>query len=276
MISKSKELSIADQCELLDVSRSGYYYKPRPETPYNETLMRRIDELHTAEPTWGSRLLRDRLRLEGHKVNRKRIQRLMALMGIQTIYPKRNLSKRNHEHKVYPYLLRGLTIDRPNQVWSADITYIRLRQGWVYMFAIIDWYSRAILAWRLSNTCDRFFCMEVVTQALQKYGAPEIFNTDQGSTFTAPEFTKLLTTAGVKISMDGKGRATDNIAIERFWRTLKQDEVYLKDYESMSDCARQIGQYIQKYNTFRPHSSCGRIPPMWCYKSSRREVVVPA
>jgi len=231
-------------------------------------IMRRIDEINLAEPTWGSRMIRDFPALEGLKVNRKRIQRLMALMGIKVVYPKRNLSRRNHEHKVYPYLLKGIDIRFPNQVWSTDITYIRLCRGWVYMVAIIDWHTRTVLSWRLSNTCDHFFCIDALEEALRCYGTPAIFNTDQGATFTSPDFTKVLLDAGVRISMDSAGRALDNVITERFWRTLKYDEVYLKGYESMTDAKEQIGAFITKYNTVRPLSACNRLPPMTAYTSS--------
>lgn len=275
MIEHEADLPITKQCELVSLARSSYYYRGVGESPYNQSIMRRIDELHTEFPTWGSRMIRDRLRLEGYDVNRKRIQRLMALINIQVIYPKRNLSRRNHDHKIYPYLLKGLEITRPNQVWSTDITYIRLRHGWVYLVAVIDWYTRAVLSWRLSNTCDRFFCIDALADALRHYEKPDIFNSDQGATFTSPDFTQVLLDANVKISMDGAGRALDNVITERFWRTLKYDEVYLKDYESMSDASSQIGAFIQKYNNFRPHSSCERVPPMKLYTSSF-EVKVPA
>jgi putative transposase len=275
MITPDSKLTIAEQCGLLDVSRSSHYYQASDESAFNQWLMRRIDEINLAEPTWGSRMIRDFLATEGYKVNRKRIQRLMALMGIKVVYPKRNLSRRNHEHKVYPYLLKGLDICFPNQVWSTDITYIRLRRGWVYMVAIIDWHTRAVLSWRLSNTCDRFFCIEALEEALRRYGTPAIFNTDQGATFTSPDFTKVLLDAGVRISMDGAGRALDNVITERFWRTLKYDEVYLKDYESMTDAKENIGAFITKYNTIRPHSACNRLPPMSVYTSSF-EAKIPA
>jgi putative transposase len=275
MIGPDQRLSVKEQCHLLALSRSGYYYLPSQETELNLRLLRRIDELNVENPTWGSRMLRDRLALEGDVVNRKRIKRLMAILRIKVIYPARNLSKRNQEHKVYPYLLRGIAINRPNQVWSTDITYIRLRRGWVYLVAVLDWATRAVLSWRLSNTCDRFFCIEAVEEALRIYGTPEIFNTDQGATFTSPDFTKPLLDLEVKISMDGKGRALDNIITERFWRTLKYDEVYLKDYSTMLDAKNSIGKYIHKYNTQRPHTACAGQPPLTTYTSSF-EVKVPA
>ena len=275
MISADEPLTIQQQCQLLSLSRSGYYYRPKQESDLNLKLLRRIDELHTDNPTWGSRKLRDRLNLEGFEVNRKRIRRLMTILRIKVIYPGKNLSKRNQEHKVYPYLLRGLTINRPNQVWSTDITYIRLSRGWVYLVAIVDWHSRAVLSWRLSNTCDRFFCIEALEEAIRIYGQPEIFNSDQGATFTSPDFTKVLLDLEVKISMDGKGRALDNIITERLWRTIKYDEVYLKDYADMKEAKESLGAFIDKYNHFRPHSSCDGQPPMVFYTSSL-EVKIPA
>jgi putative transposase len=275
MIESDQTLSVQEQCRLLSLSRSGYYYLPSQETELNLWLLRRIDEINVENPTWGSRMLRDRLALEGHVVNRKRIKRLMAILRIKVIYPARNLSKRNQEHKVYPYLLKGLVINQPNQVWSTDITYIRLRRGWTYLVAVLDWSTRAVLSWRLSNTCDRFFCIEAVEEALRIYGTPEIFNTDQGATFTSPDFTKVLHDAEVRISMDGKGRALDNIITERFWRTLKYDEVYLRDYGSMLEAKDSLGKFIHKYNTQRPHSACAGQPPLTTYTSSF-EVKVPA
>ena len=275
MIGPDDDLTVKEQCGLLSLSRSGFYYFPAEETELNLELMRRIDKMNTDNPTWGSRLLRDRLALEGTVVNRKRIRRLMSIMGLKVIYQSKNLSKRNQEHKVYPYLLKGLIIDRPNQVWSTDITYIRLRRGWVYLVAILDWSTRAVLSWRLSNTCDRFFCIEALEEAIRLYGLPEIFNSDQGATFTSPDFTKVLLEPKVKISMDGKGRALDNIITERFWRTLKYDEVYLQDYADMKEAKASIGRYIAKYNNQRPHTACAGQPPMTAYTSSF-EVKVPA
>jgi putative transposase len=185
---KGSPLTVSEECRLLDVSRAGYYYRTREESEYNQKLLRRIDELATAQPTWGSRMIRDRLREEGQKVNRKRIQRLMGILQIKVIYPKVNLSRRKHDHTVYPYLLKGLTIDRPNQVWCTDITYIRLKHGFVFLVAILDWATRAVLSCRISNTIDRFFCIEALEEALRRYGTPEIFNSDQGGQFTSPEF----------------------------------------------------------------------------------------
>lgn len=271
MVDKNhSELNIKEQCALMELARSTFYYESAGESEENLALMRRIDELYTEHPSWGSRKLRDKLRLEGKDVNRKRIQRLMRKMAIQAIYPKKNLSKQNFKNSIFPYLLRGLAIDTPNQVWSIDITYIRLHHGWAYLVGIIDWYSKYVLAWRLSNTMDRFFCLEALEEAIEKYGNPEILNSDQGSQFTNPAFSGALKDAGVKISMNGKGRALDNLPIERFWRTLKWDEVYLKDYKTMAEAQDQIGRYIEIYNTVRPHETCGGQTPHYVY-SSRSE-----
>ena len=259
------ELSISEQCRILDISRSAYYYEPIGESAENLSLMKRIDELYTDNPSWGSRQMRNRLRLEGQMVNRKRIQRLMRLMGIEALYPKKNLSRPHPDHKVYPYLLRGLSIERPNHVWCTDITYIRLKHGFVYLVAVLDWYSRKVLSWELSNTMDEWFCVSALESALHCYGKPEIFNTDQGSQFTGHSFTGILKTKEIRISMDGKGRALDNVIVERFWRSLKYEEVYLKQYESVTECREGIGNYIRKYNNFRPHSSVGKVTPDMAY-----------
>lgn len=264
-------ISISEQCRILNIPRSTYYYMGKDESAENLEYMKRIDELYLDNPTWGSRSMRDRLRLEypGRKINRKRIQRLMRLMGIEAIYPKKNLSRPHPGHKIYPYLLRGLCIDRPNMVWCADITYIRLKHGFVYLVAIMDWYSRKVLSWEISNTLDAHFCVAALKNAIAIYGKPEIFNTDQGSQFTGNLFTSVLIGNGIKISMDGKGRAVDNIVIERFWRSLKYDEVYLKDYNNVPECREGIGRYIQKYNSFRPHSSLGGITPDMAYGNNQ-------
>lgn len=259
-------LAIAEQCRLAGVNRSTWYYTATDESEENVRLMNMIDRLHLDNPTWGSRTIRDHFFHQGINVNRKRIQRLMRIMQLAVIYPQKNLSKRNHEHRVYPYLLRDVVIDRINQVWSTDITYIKMGKGWAYLTAIIDWRSRAILSWRLSNTCDTSFCIEALQDALETYGTPEVFNTDQGSTFTAPDFIKVLENAHIKISMDGKGRALDNVTIERFWRSLKQEEVYLHSYETMDQARRSIGAYIELYNSRRPHSALGGMYPMQEYR----------
>jgi putative transposase len=259
------ELPLTAQCELLGLGRSSLYYKKASVSEENLALLHRLDELHTDKPSWGSRTLRDVLRNEGHKVNRKRIQRLMEIAGINAVFPGPNLSKRRQEHQVYPYLLRDVPITHVNQVWSTDITYIRLSQGWAYLVAIIDWRSRAILAWRLSNTCDRFFCIEALEEAIRLHGKPKTFNTDQGATFTSPDFAQVLLGHGIQISMDGKGRALDNVYIERFWRSLKYDEVYLKSYSDLKEAREQIGAYIVCYNNFRPHASLKGMRPMEVY-----------
>ena len=263
----NSDISITEQCRLLEISRSAYYYVPKNESKENIEYMHRIDELFLEFPTWGCRSMRDRLRLEypDRKINRKRIQRLMRIMGIEPIYPKKKLSRSNPEHKKYPYLLRGLTIDKPNMVWCTDITYIRLKHGHVYLVAVLDWYSRKVLSWELSNTLDTHFCVSALKKALALYGKPEIFNTDQGSQFTSEMFTSVLKENNIRISMDGKGRALDNVVVERFWRTLKYDEVYLKDYNNLIECRKGIGNYIDKYNDFRTHSSVGGITPNMAY-----------
>jgi putative transposase len=253
---------------MLDISRSAYYYEPKGESEENLNIMKRIDELYLENPTWGSRKMRDRLRLEGWKVNRKRIQRLMRLMGIEVLYPKPKLSRPHPSHRVYPYLLRGLEINQPDMVWCADITYIRLRHGFVYMVAILDWYSRKVLSWELSNTLDAHFCVSALDTAIKRYGNPEIFNTDQGAQFTSDEFIGKLQSNTIRISMDGRGRALDNIVVERFWRSLKYEEVYIKDYNDMIECRKGIARYIESYNSFRPHSSVGAITPDMAYHAA--------
>lgn len=259
------EVPIFEQCRLLQLSRSSYYFTGKGESDLNLELMDMIDRMHMDFPAWGSRKIRDRLRLDGYQVNRKRIQRLMALMGISAIYRKPNLSKPNKEHKIYPYLLRRLNINRPDQVWCCDITYIRLHRGFVYLVAVLDWYSKTVLSWELSNTLDTSFCVSALNKAIDRYGKPEIFNTDQGAQFTSNNFTGELLKRNIKISMDGKGRALDNVAIERFWRTLKYEEVYLKDYMSMKEARENIGRFIELYNSYRPHDSLKGLPPMEVY-----------
>lgn len=268
MISPEAPVSISEQCRLLGVSRSGYYYEAQGESEENLAIMKRIDELYIDNPAWGSRQMRDRLRLEGNKVNRKRIQRLMRLMGIEALYPKKNLSRPHPDHKVYPYLLRGLDINRPDMVWCADITYIRLRHGFAYLVAVLDWHSRKVLSWELSNTMDVHFCVSALDKAIKRFGKPEIFNTDQGSQFTSEKFTDILNGNKIRISMDGKGRALDNVIIERFWRSLKYEEVFLKEYSNMIECREGITDYIRKYNSFRPHSSIGGITPDMVYHAA--------
>ncbi len=271
---KSKALPIKEQCSLLDISRSGYYYKPIPLSDFNTELMKKIDEIYTESPEYGSRKIRDVIRRENmnsckfSRVNRKRIQRLMRIMGIEAIYPKKNLSKpgRGSEHKIYPYLLRHLAINRPNQVWSTDITYIRLEHGFVYLVAVMDWYSRRILSWEVSITMDTDFCISAIESAIRKYGTPDILNSDQGSQFTSKAFREVLENKDIKISMDGKGRAIDNIVIERFWRTIKYADIYIKDYGSAIEASKGISKYIEKYNMRRPHDSLGKRTPDEVYR----------
>ncbi len=263
MIDRNHDLPVVRQCEILELARSTAYYTPKPTSPEDLALMHRMDELHLDFPFAGSRMLRDLLRNEGQPVGRKRIRRLMRQMGIEALYRKPNTSRRHPAHPVYPYLLRNLSIDRPNHVWATDITYIPMRRGFVYLVAIVDWYSRRVLAWRLSNTLTTDFCIEALQEAIMRYGTPEIFNTDQGSQFTSSEFTGQLKTNGIRISMDGKGCWRDNVFVERLWRTIKYDEVYLKAYESVSHAKASLGQFITFYNSRRPHQTfAGKTPDM--------------
>jgi putative transposase len=253
------------QCEILGVNRSGLYYESvRPDSEELE-LMRRLDELHLEFPFYGSRRIAQDLRREGLVVNRKRVQRLMRIMDLEAIAPKPNTSRPESEHPVYPYLLRNLTICRPNQVWAADITYIPLARGFAYLVAIMDWYSRRVLSWRLSNTLDSSFCIEALSEALSRFDQPEIFNTDQGSQFTAEAFTNVLLARGVKISMDGKGRCIDNVFVERLWRSLKYEEVYLNDYDDLVEARAGIGSYMSFYNDRRQHQALGYQTPTSFY-----------
>ena len=253
------------QCALLKLSRSGTYYQLK-EVPIAELkLMRLIDEIHTGKPFLGSRRIRDELENRNLAVNRKRVRRLMRILRISAVHPRPNLSKPGKGHKIYPYLLRKMEITKPNQVWATDITYIPMPKGFMYLVAIMDWYSRRVLAWRLSNTLTADYCVEALEEALAKYGKPEIFNSDQGSQFTSDEFTKVLLDAKVKISMDGKGRWVDNVFIERLWRSLKYEEVYLKAYEDVKQAREGIGSWIEYYNTERRHQSLKRKTPAEVY-----------
>jgi putative transposase len=267
-----EELSIARQCELLDLHRSSYYHKPEPETEMNLKLMRVIDETYLLYPVFGSRQMTRWLRRLGYNVNRKRVRRLMELMGLEAIYRKPNLSRKHPSNPVYRYLLRRLVIDRPNQVWAMDITYIPIQGGFIYLCAVIDWYSRAVLAWELSNTLDASFCVQAVERAIAEYGVPEIFNTDQGTQFTSSEFTQPLLSRGVRISMDGRGRALDNVFVERLWRTVKHDEVYLKSYRSQIDAYTNLKNFFLFYNDHRPHSAFGDAEPMTPMEVYRRDL----
>ena len=259
-----KEMSINRQCELLGISRFGYYYQPQGEAALNLHLMNLIDEQYTKMPFYGVNKMTAWLRKIGYPVNSKRIRRLMRLMGLEAIYPKPNLSVSSAEHKKYPYLLRRLLIERPDQVWSTDITYIRIQEGFLYLTAIMDWYSRYVLAWRLSNTLSVGFCLEALEEALA-ISQPEIFNSDQGVQFTSREFTGRLEGCGVRISMDGRGRAFDNIFVERLWRSIKYEEVYVKNYESVRDAYDNLAKYFQLYNRERLHESLGYRTPHEVY-----------
>lgn len=267
MIDPQAKLSVRRQCELLSVSRSGLYYEAVGTGPEELTLMRRLDELHLTYPFYGSRKLSLELRAEGHRVNRKCVQRLMRLMGLESIAPKPKTSEPHPEHPVYPYLLRHLEISRPNQVWATDITYIPMKTGFLYLVAIMDWYSRRVLAWRLSNTLDSTFCVDALEEALSRFGPPAIFNTDQGSQFTADAFTKPLRDRGIAISMDGKGRCIDNVFVERLWRSLKYEEVYLHVYDTPQEARAGIGRYVDFYNEKRPHQALGYQTPDSFYRS---------
>jgi len=256
------KLSIRRQCALLGVARSGVYRPPKPANDDDLGLMRRLDELFTAWPFLGSRRLAALLRADGYAINRKRVQRLMRKMGIAALGPKPRTTKPAPGHKIFPYLLRGLAIERPNQVWAADITYIPIGRGFLYLVAVMDWASRAVLAWRLSNTMDVSFCVSALEAALARFGVPEIFNTDQGSQFTSAAFTGTLAAAGVRISMDGRGRWMDNVFIERLWRSLKHEDVYLKGYADGHEARAAIGAWIAFYNTRRPHQALADQTPM--------------
>ena len=254
------EIPIYRQCELLGLSRSGYYYRPRGESPLNLQLMNLIDEQYTKTPFYGVEKMTAYLIRQGFKVNPKRVRRLMRLMGLEAIYPKKRLSLSSEESKRYPYLLRDLTIERSDHVWCTDITYIRMLHGFLYLVAIMDWYSRYVLSWELSNSLDKQFCLDALNQALT-ISRPEIFNSDQGSQFTSHEFTGRLESMGIKISMDSRGRFYDNIFIERLWRTVKYEEVYLKDYTGVSDAKGGIGNYMIFYNHERPHQAINYKTP---------------
>jgi putative transposase len=256
-------LSIRRQCELLGLARGSWYYEPAGETASNLKLMRRIDELYLRRPFFGSRRLADEL-----IVNRKRVQRLMRIMGLEAIYPKPRTTVRHPDHRIYPYLLRHVEVVRPNQVWSTDITYIPMRGGFLYLTAILDWYSRYVLAWRLSNSLDGAFCIAALEEALLG-GQPEIFNTDQGVQFTSVAFTGCLETRGIAISMDGRGRALDNVFVERLWRTVKYEEVYLKDYDDAWHAEASLSEYFEFYCHERRHQALGKRTPSQAYGASR-------
>jgi putative transposase len=263
-----REPSIRRQCALLGVARSVVHRRARPANNNDLALTRRLDELFTAWPFLGSRRMAAMLRATGHTINRKRVQRLMRKMGIAALGPKPRTTKPAPGHKLFPYLLRNVTIDRPNHVWAADITYIPIGRGFLYLVAVIDWASRAVLAWRLSNTMDTAFCVSALEEALAGFGKPEIFNTDQGSQFTSALFTSTLTAAGVKISMDGRGRWIDNVFIERLWRSLKYEDIYLKGYADGHDAKRGIADWVTFYNHRRPHQALANRTPMTVWRDA--------
>ena len=268
MADRKDPLPMTRQCALLDLPRSTFCHVPRPVSEEELELMAPIDRCHLKHPFYGSRRIRDWLEDHGYRVNRKKVQRLMRTMDLAAQYPKRNLSLANQAHKVYPYLLRGLVIDRPNQVWATDITYIPMARGFVYLVAIMDWYSRKALSWRVSNTLDTSFCVDALEDAVEACGAPELFNTDQGSQFTSEEFTGVLKRHDIRISMDGKGRWVDNVFVERLWRSVKYEEVYLKACDSMAAAKTSLGRYFAFYNTGRRHQSLDRRTPDSVYYES--------
>jgi putative transposase len=268
IVKNNASLSIKRQCELISLPRSNYYrtgcgiYK---ESDKSLKLMNFIEDEYTRHPFYGTRKMRDYLRRQGYNVNRKRVQRLMRVVGIQSVAPKPNTSIPRKEHKTFPYLLRGLNISRPDQVWCSDITYLRLPGGFVYLTAVMDWHSRYVLSWEVSVTMDDDFCVSSLGSAIRNYGTPEIFNTDQGSQYTGEAFTGLLKSNGIKISMDGKGRFMDNIFIERLWRSLKYEEIYLKEYTTVKELSRELKKYFEFYNNERPHQSLGANTPAEVY-----------
>ena len=264
-------LSVARQCELVSISRSGFYYHPVGETPLNLELMRRIDAQFLEAPWYGSRQMVRHLRRVGYDLGRKRVRRLMAKMGLVAIYQRPRTTVPHPEHRVYPYLLRDLVIDRPNQVWCTDLTYIPMRRGFLYCVAVMDWATRKVLSWRVSNTMDVEFCIEALEEALARFGRPEIFNSDQGSQFTSPRFTSVLQEAGVRISMDGRGRWMDNVFIERLWRSLKYECVYLHAFETGSELRAGLSNWIGYYNARRPHSALAGHTPDEVYRSADLE-----
>ena len=262
------QLSVRRQCELLGLCRASLYYEPAAETPENLRRMRLLDEEYTAHPFLGSRRLTAWLIAQGEAVNRKRVQRLLRRMGLEAIYPKPKLRAAGRGHRIYPYLLRHVQVERPDQVWSTDITYVPLAGGFMYLAAVIDWFSRYVIAWRLSNTLDGSFCLEMLEEALGR-GRPEVFNTDQGVQFTAQAFTGRLLREGVKVSMDGKGRCLDNVFVERLWRTVKYEDIYLWRYEAVPELQQGLGRYFPYYNEARPHQSLGYRTPASVYRLGR-------
>ena len=268
MIDRCHRLPVTRQAKAVGISRGSVYYRPRPSSEADLALMRRIDQLHLEHPFAGSRMLRDMLRQDGVVAGRRHVATLMRRMGIEALYRRPNTSRRHPGHAVYPYLLRGLRVTRPNQVWAMDITYIPMAKGYLYLAAVLDWYSRKVHAWRVSISMDVDFCIDALEEALERHGTPEILNTDQGSQFTSAAFTRLLTDRGIRISMDGRGSWRDNVFVERLWKSVKYEEVYLRAYESVSEARSGIGRYFGFYNGRRPHSSLrGTTPDQAYYKS---------
>ncbi len=265
MIDGDHGLSITKQAKALGISRGSVYYPPKAVSPADLATMRRMDELHLDFPFAGSRMLRDLLNREGVEVGRRHVAMLMKRMGIAALYRKPNTSKSAAGHKIYPYLLRGVTVDRPDQAWAMDFTYVPMARGFVYLAAVVDWYSRRVLAWRLSITMEAAFCVEALEEALARHGKPDVFNTDQGSQFTGQDFTGVLLKAGVAISMDGKGAWRDNVFVERLWRSIKYEEIYLKAYDTVGEARASIGRYLAFYSGQRPHSSLDRKTPDQAY-----------
>ena len=265
MIDRDHQLSVTRQAEAVGIARSTVYYLPRTVSPANLALMRRLDELHLEFPFAGSRMLRGLLAFNGSKVGRRHVKTLMRRMGIEALYRRPRTTKPEPGHKIYPYLLRGMEVTRPNQVWAMDITYIPMAKGFVYLAVVLDWFSRRVLSWRLSITMEASFCIETLQEALARHGKPEIFNTDQGSQFTCPAFTDVLVANDVKISMDGKGAWRDNVFVERLWRSVKYEEVYLHAYDTVSQARASLGRYFDFYNRRRPHSSLDAATPDQAY-----------
>lgn len=276
LVDLCKELSIRRQCELLEISRSGFYYEPVEETDENLALMRRLDDLHMDQPTYGSRRLMALLRREGQSVNRKRVMRLLGVMGVEALYPKRSLSQPGEGHRIYPYLLKGLDITGPDQVWCSDITYVPMAYGFMYLVAVMDWWSRYVLAWELSNSLDSEFCIRAWTRALEGGRQPLISNTDQGSQFTSEAFLEAVESVGVDVSMDGRGRWIDNRFIERLWRSVKQEDIYLQDYSDGLTAHRGLARWFETYNTSRPHQALDYATPGEWYHSPESYGATPA
>ena len=270
------ELSIRRQCELVGISRSGFYYEPVVETPENLVLMRRLDELHLARPVYGSRRLTAVLQREGREVNRKRVVRLLQLMGVEAVYPKRSLSQPAEGHRIYPYLLEGLEISGPDQVWCSDITYVPMAYGFMYLVAVMDWWSRYVVGWELSNSLDSEFCIRAWTAALAAGRQPLIANTDQGCQFTSEAYLEAVESVGVDVSMDGRGRWIDNRFIERLWRSVKQEDIYLQDYSDGLTAQRGLARWFSDYNTRRPHQALGYATPGELYHSPESYGAKPA